>query len=183
MTPINITLSAVVLIGLVAVTGCTVGGLAPAPDGAAAIDTADGLRPGDRVAIRVAGEPDLSGTHELDLDGMLDLPLIGSVDAYGRSAAELTDLLATRYADGYLRQPRVDVTRLASRPFFITGAVARPGSYAFAPGLTVADAIALAGDAGDDAVVLRVRQGRAEPVALDAPLAPGDILELVDAAG
>ncbi len=165
------------------VAGCTVSaGEDTAP---AAFEDAggDGLRPGERLAVTVRGQPDLSDTYVLDRDGRLDMPLLGAVDAYGLSAGDLADRLVARLADGYLRDPRVDIERVGVRPFFVLGEVARPGSYAYRPGMTVADAVAAAGGAladGDVAVVLTPagREREARRVDLDAELDPGDIVAL-----
>ena len=172
------------LVVAVALGGCTVsagddtGGTAA--DGAA---SADGLRPGERVAVTVDGHPDLSDTYELDRDGRLDMPLLGAVDAQARTVDELADRLVARLADGYLRDPRVDVARLQARPFFILGDVRRPGSYPYRPGMTVADAVAAAGgrlaDGGLAVVVTPAgRERDARRAALDTELSPGDVVAL-----
>ncbi len=80
------------------------------------------------------------------------------------------------------------MARLGARPFFILGEVARPGSYPYRPGMTVADAVAAAGGAlGEDelAVVLTPagRERDAGRVAFDAALDPGDIVELAGPRG
>ncbi len=173
-------LAATVLVALLA--GCTV---AAGDDERTAGEAApaDGLRPGARVDVTVEGHPDLSGTHELDHDGAVTLPLVGVVDAYGRTPKQLADELVARLADGYLREPRVEVARLRPRPFFIFGDVLRPGSYPYRPGMTVADAVAAAGGrrgGGDVAVVLTPagRERDARRVTFDAELDPGDVVAL-----
>lgn len=143
----------------------------------------DGLRPGARVSVTVDGHPDLSGTHRLDHDGAVTLPLVGTVDAYGRTPDQLADEIVARLADGYLREPRVEVARLQPRPFFIFGDVVRPGSYPYRAGMTVADAVAAAGGrrgGGEVAVVLTPagRERDARRVTLDAELDPGDVVAL-----
>jgi polysaccharide export outer membrane protein len=163
--------------------GCTVSAGEDAAETAAAPRGADGLRPGERIAVVVAGQPDLSATYELDADGRLDMPLLGAVDAYGLSADDLADRLVAGLADGYLREPRVEVERASARPFFILGAVARPGSYPYRAGMTVADAVAAAGGVladGDVAVVVTPagRERDTRRVDLDAELDPGDIVAL-----
>jgi len=65
-------------------------------------------------------------------DGTLRLPLIGTVDAAGRTQHELAALLARR-ASRYYRQPDVEVrvVRHASQRVFVFGRVAQPGAQAF----------------------------------------------------
>ncbi len=147
------------------------------------------LRPGDRIDVTVVGQPDLSGTFDLDRDGMLTMPLIGAVDAYRLSPDDLEDHLILRFGDGYLRAPRVHVATALLRPFFIVGEVERPGSYVYRPGMTVAAAIREAGGttAADESLdVVVTPGGRAHAtrvVGLEAPLSPGDIVELKERAG
>ena len=163
--------------------GCSL----PAAEHEGPSGAADTLAPGDRVRIVVRDHADLSGTFELDLDGRIEMPLVGPVDAYGDSPDALADEIAAALADGYLRAPEVRVARAAPRPFFILGAVERPGSYTFRPGMTVADAIAAAGGVDGDAPTITVTPaGRERATRLagrDEVLAPGDIVELVERAG
>ncbi len=171
-----------------ALGGCTVSAGESQRTAGADATHADALRPGERVRVTVEGQPDLSGRYQLDRDGRIELALLGSVDAHARTTDELADRLVARLADGYLRDPRVQVARLGARPFFILGEVARPGSYPYRPGMTVADAVAAAGGAlGEDelAVVLTPagRERDAGRVAFDAALDPGDIVELAGPRG
>jgi polysaccharide export outer membrane protein len=174
----------IVVVGLALLAGCTVSaGQDPSSERAASPAGPDGLRPGERVAVTVAGQPELSGTYELDRDGRFEMALLGAVDAYGLTEAGLEDRLVARLADGYLREPRVEVERAALRPFFILGDVARPGSYRYRAGMTVADAVAVAGGplAPEQLAVTVTPAGREREtrrVALDANLRPGDIVEL-----
>ncbi|NBB69060.1 MAG: polysaccharide export protein [Alphaproteobacteria bacterium] len=171
-----------------ALGGCTVSAGESPGNAAVASTDAEALRPGERVRVTVEGQPDLSGRYELDRDGRIEVPLLGAVDAHARTTDELADRLVARLADGYLHDPRVEVARLGARPFFILGEVARPGSYPYRPGMTVADAVATAGGAlgeGEVAAVL-TPAGRARDagrVAFDAALDPGDIVELADPRG
>jgi polysaccharide export outer membrane protein len=168
----------------VALGGCTVSAGDDAGDAAAErAASADALRPGERIAVTVDGHPDLSGPYELDADGRIVLPLLGAVDAYAQTSAGLEDQLVARLADGYLRDPRVEVARLQARPFFILGDVRRPGSYPYRPGMTVADAVAAAGgrlaDGGLAVVVTPAgRERDARRAALDTELSPGDVVAL-----
>jgi len=174
------------MLAALALTACS---LEPGSDDVAPTAAVDGLTPGARVAVTVRGQPDLSDTFELDEDGLVDFPLLGEVDAYGLSPEELAAQLVAGLADGYLREPRVDVARAQARPFFILGAVQRPGSYVYQPGLTVADAIAVAGgrvDADGDYLVVVTPAGferHARRVELSTELGPGDIIELTERRG
>lgn len=103
------------------------------------------LGPGDRVRITVFGEDDLTGDFELDGSGMFSFPLIGAVTAQNQTVRELEATVATLLLDGFLRNPQVSVEVLNYRPFYIYGEVNEPGSYSYRAGMTVINAVAMAG--------------------------------------
>lgn len=100
---------------------------------------------GDRVKLTVYGEADLSGDYEVGSTGMISLPLIGDVPAAGQSASMFEQMVKQRLTQGYLRDPRVSAQVVNYRPFFILGEVSKPGSYPYVNGMTVVNAVALAG--------------------------------------
>jgi polysaccharide export outer membrane protein len=102
------------------------------------------LGPGDKVMVNVFGDKDLSGERQVDGAGAFTFPLIGSVQAGGKSSSELEAMLETKLKD-YMRQPNVSVEILSYRPFYVVGEVRRPGSYPYVDGMTVMNAIAIAG--------------------------------------
>lgn len=103
------------------------------------------LSGGDRVRVVVFGDPALGGEFTIGGSGYISLPLIGEVDVRGLTSTQLQDRITARLADGYLKDPRVAVEVLSTRPFYILGEVNKPGQYAFANGLTVLGAVAQAG--------------------------------------
>jgi polysaccharide export outer membrane protein len=157
---------------------------AAAPVARAATDEAYRLGPGDKIKVTVFGHEDLSGEFELDATGSVALPLIQAVPAGGLTPGELTKEIASRLEPEYLRNPRVSVEVLTYRPFYIYGEVMRPGSYPYVNGMTVYNAIALAGGFSYRARTSTVRLRRAEgdKSALDVPLEtvvrPGDVIEV-----
>jgi polysaccharide export outer membrane protein len=102
------------------------------------------LDAGDRIRLTVYNEPGVSGEFTVSSEGKVALPLIGEVPARGQTVAELAAAARARFADGYLREPRVSGEVVAYRPFFILGEVAAPGQYAYAVGLTAMNAVATA---------------------------------------
>ena len=108
--------------------------------------TADDYRLGvsDKVRVIVFNEPTLSGEFTVSDVGTLSLPLIGDVQAGGRSQREVTKDIEAKLADGYLREPRVSIDVLTYRPFYILGEVTKPGEYPFSNGLNAINAIARA---------------------------------------
>ena len=119
----------------------------PAP-GAAASDLVSStyrLGSGDKVKITVFRHEDLSGEFALDGAGNFAMPLIGEVQAYGLTTRELEARLQDKLQDGYLVDPQVSVEVLNYRPFYILGEVKSPGAYPYVNGMTVLNAVALAG--------------------------------------
>lgn len=100
---------------------------------------------GDQVRVTVFGEPELSGQYQVDGNGMISLPLIGQVNASNLTISEFQTTVETRYAEGYLRTPRVNAEVMNYRPFYILGEVRAPGEYPYSDGLTVLKAVATAG--------------------------------------
>ncbi len=107
---------------------------------------ADPVGPGDLLDVEVLGQPQLSGTARVGADGSLDLPFLGAVAAAGETPAQLEQQLTPLYGR-MLRSPRVSVRVLEnnSRTISVTGAVPRPGVYAYSGQLTLRQALALAG--------------------------------------
>jgi polysaccharide export outer membrane protein len=103
------------------------------------------LGSGDRVRITVFGQQDLTGEYLVDGTGMLAFPLIGRVPAGNATAAELAQTIAKRLEPDYVRNPNISIEVLTYRPFYIVGEVKQPGSYPYVSGMSVINAIALAG--------------------------------------
>jgi polysaccharide biosynthesis/export protein len=102
------------------------------------------LASGDKIRVTVFNEQTLTGEFLIGTDGSLSFPLIGAVNAGGRTPGELSTELTKRLGDGYLTNPRVSIEVLIFRPFYIMGEVNKPGRYPFAAGLTVLNAVATA---------------------------------------
>lgn len=115
------------------------------------------LGAGDGLRLIFYGEDKLNGEYRIGSDGRLALPLIGSLDAGGKTLPELQDAIRVAYArGGYLLDPKVAVEILEYRPFFVLGEVNAPGQYPFIPGMTVRQAIATA-----KGYTYRAQQGQA----------------------
>jgi polysaccharide biosynthesis/export protein len=104
----------------------------------------------DVLAINVWKEPDLSRSIQVRPDGKISLPLVGEVQAAGRTPLQLEQDVATKLRD-YITKPEVTVMveQINSERFNILGQVAKPGSYSLAIAPTVVDAIAIAGGPRD----------------------------------
>jgi len=104
------------------------------------------IGPDDVVSVDVFQIPDLSRTVQVDSEGKVLLPLLGSVPAAGRSVAQLSQQIAAAYGDKYVRDPKVTVSvkESASQKVTINGAVVQPGIYPISSGTTLMQAIAMA---------------------------------------
>jgi polysaccharide biosynthesis/export protein len=103
------------------------------------------LDSGDRLRVVVFGQDGLTNSYAVDTAGNIALPLIGPVQARGRTTPELSAALVRRLRDGFMREPHVAVEVEAYRPFFILGEVTFPGQYPFVAHMTVETAVAIAG--------------------------------------
>ncbi len=99
---------------------------------------------GEKVKITVFDEPSLSGEFAINADGLLSLPLIGGIPAIGKTPAEISGIVRSKLADGYLRDPKVSAEITTYRSFFVLGEVKMPGTFAYSIGMTALNAIALA---------------------------------------
>ena len=139
---------------------------------------------GDRLRVVVFRHEDLSGEFEVDGTGTFSMPLIGNVDAVGLTARQLEERIAERLRDGYLVDPQVSIEVLNYRPFFILGEVNQAGQYPYASGMTVLNAVALAGGftfrAKEDGITVQRGGSNAPEVVVtpDTPVLPGDIVRV-----
>lgn len=103
------------------------------------------LAPGDKIKVNVFNEPDFSGEFQINESGKVAFPLLGEVPAAGASLAEFRASLISRLRRGVVRDPQVSVEVSSYRPVNVLGEVRSAGQYSFRPGLTVQDAVAMAG--------------------------------------
>ena len=121
------------------------------------------LQPGDRILLRVTGEPQLSDTFTVRPGPAIDLPTLGPVDLAGvpRDSAEahLTAFLAR-----FLREPQVRAVVLLR--LGIAGEVVRPGFYALPSSAVLEDLIMAAGGMTQDARLEKATLMRDDDVVL-----------------
>ncbi len=100
----------------------------------------------DLLAINVWKEPDISRSVPVRSDGKISLPLMGELQASGRTPHQL-EVAITEKLKNYISEPEVTVIvqETRSQKFNILGQVQRPGSYPLTNSTTVLDAIAIAG--------------------------------------
>lgn len=141
------------------------------------------LDSGDRMRVTVFGQADLTNTYSVDKAGYVAFPLVGSVLARGRTPQEFEGDVAARLAAGFLRNPDVSAEVDRYRPFFVMGEVNTGGQFVYVPGMTVQNAIAIAGGftpraLQENADVTRQVNGQVITgrVPLSDPIIPGDTI-------
>jgi polysaccharide export outer membrane protein len=117
----------------------------------------------DVLAINVWKETDLSRSIPVRSDGKISLPLVGELQAAGRTPLQLERDIADRLKN-FITTPEVTVIvqEIKSQNFNILGMVSKPGSYSLTVASTIVDAIAAAGGFKDFAKqkgVYILRQG------------------------
>lgn len=132
------------IVGLALFTGCARTD-APSDVLTGSLDQPYLLDSGDRVRIVVFGQDNLTSAYTVDGGGHIAFPLIGAVNARGRTTRQLEQSIAGALGRNYLKDPNVTVQIEAHRPFFILGEVRTPGQYPYVSGMTVQTAVAIAG--------------------------------------
>ena len=148
----------------------------------------------DVLEVVVWHEPELTRVVPVRPDGRISLPLVGELDAAGRTPAEL-QATVSRALERWVRDTQVAVLvrEVNASRVFVLGEVTKPGGFALRGPLTVMQAIALAGGrtefAKDEVVWLRqLPAGKTERISLSFRdlvqgeavgtlwLRPGDVL-------
>jgi protein involved in polysaccharide export with SLBB domain len=144
------------------------------------------LGSGDVLAVRVFGEPDLSADNlRLSDTGTIFLPTIGELRVGGFTLGEVERRVTDRLKGRILMNPRVSVSVVQYRSFFVSGMVRNPGAFPYQPGLTVRKAAALAGGLQERASLKKIfvirgddPKMKPERVGLDTRIFPGDVITI-----
>jgi polysaccharide biosynthesis/export protein len=125
------------------VSGPTVGA---APTVRNAVNDEFVIGTGDVLAINVWKETELSRIVPVRSDGRIALPLVGELQAGGRTPKQLEAEISTKLKD-FVSEPEVTVIvqEIKSQKFNVLGMVMKPGSYVLTNPTTILDAIAMAG--------------------------------------
>jgi polysaccharide export outer membrane protein len=140
----------------------------PAPDRADLVvnDRPSLIGPLDTIQVDVFNVPELSREMQVDASGRIAMPLIGTVDARGKTATELANTLEAALRGRYIRNPdvTVNIKSSVSQVVTIDGQVVEPGLYPVTNQMTLVRAIASAKGLTefakiDDVVILRTVNG------------------------
>jgi polysaccharide export outer membrane protein len=141
----------------------------PAPDrkDLTAADRPSLIGPLDTLQIDVFNVPELSREMQVDASGRISMPLVGTIEARGKTAGELADAIEGTLRGRYVRQPEVTVNIKSSVSQVVTidGQVIEPGLYPVTNQMTLLRAIASAKGLSEfarqeDVVILRTVDGR-----------------------
>lgn len=140
------------------------------------------LAPGDIINVKVFNEPELSvESLRIPGNGIISYPLLGRIDTKNHSVATLEKHLTALLLNGYLKKPEVSITMAAYRPFFVKGDVEQPGRHPFSEGMTLEQALTIAGGSSELGENTRVSVSRfnGETVQVEEvgfQIRPGDVI-------
>jgi polysaccharide biosynthesis/export protein len=125
------------------------------------------IGPLDTIQVDVFNVPDLNRELQVDASGRISMPLAGTIDARGKTSAELADAIETALRVRYVRNPEVTVNIKSSVSQVVTidGQVVEPGLYPVTNQMTLLRAVASAKGFSefakqDDVVILRTVNGQ-----------------------
>lgn len=140
---------------------------APGRGDLTAADRPSFIGPLDTIQVDVFNVPELSREMQVDASGRISMPLVGTVDARGKTAAELAEAVEATLRGRYVRNPEVTVNIKSSVSQVVTvdGQVVEPGLYPVTNQMTLTRAIASAKGLSEfarqeDVVILRTVEGR-----------------------
>jgi polysaccharide export outer membrane protein len=139
----------------------------PAPTAPAVTDEYR-LNSGDKLRIEVYKDEHMSQSVQIRPDGKITLPLIGDLEATGRTPLELRDVI-TRQLKEYMTNPVVTVivVEATAAIAYVMGEVNHPGAVTLQGGqLTVLQALAIAGGLKDFANAKNIRILRRGPAGI-----------------
>lgn len=141
----------------------------PAPDrrDLVAPDRASLIGPLDTLGIDVFNAKDFSREVVVDASGRIAMPLIGTIDANGKTATELAGEITRLLKGRYIRDPdvTVNIKDSVSQVVTVDGSVNKPGLYPVTNQSTLLRAVAASGGLGEyakisDVVILRTVNGK-----------------------
>ena len=126
------------------------------------------IGPGDKLEIGVFGVEELAHREfVIDSEGRFSYPLIGKVDALGRTPEEIENEMGARLRNGFMRAPHVsvNVAEASSQVVTVDGEVRQPGLYPALANLTLVRSVAEAKGLSDyadsgDVVIFRTVDGQ-----------------------
>ena len=114
------------------------------------VDDAYVIGPGDVLAIGVWKEQALSGNLLVRPDGMISMALIGEIQASNLTPTQLADQISGKLKK-FIQDPNVTVviSQIHSKVVYMLGEIAKKGPIEMTPGMTLLEAISIAGGPTD----------------------------------
>lgn len=132
------------------------------------------IGPDDVLRITVYGYDDLKTETRVSADGQISFPLIGDIEASGKSSMALEKAIAQRLTEGgFIQDAHVNITVLEriSQQVSVLGYVNKPGRYSLDSDSAIVDVIAMAGGingvGSNKVVVTRTVNGKPQKQELD----------------
>lgn len=132
-----------------------------------AADRATFIGPLDTISVSVFGVQELSQEMQVDASGRIAMPLVGTIDARGRTSAELSDMIEDALRGRFVKNPdvTVNIKSSVSQVVAIDGQVVEPGLYPVTNQMTLLRAVASAKGLSEfarenDVVILRTVNGQ-----------------------
>ncbi|WP_252730521.1 polysaccharide biosynthesis/export family protein [Colwellia sp. E2M01] len=142
------------------------------------------LGPGDKVEIKVFGQDDLTIETLLGNSGTINYPFLGEISVTGLTVKQVELFIEQGLKGDYLINPSVYVQVLEYRSFYIHGEVKKPGGYPYHPGMTINQAVALAGgltERADKSNISLFKEGdknKKQIASLDSKVNAGDTITI-----
>lgn len=131
------------------------------------------IKPGDTLSVSVWKEDALQGEVLVTPDGAFAFPLVGQVDARGKTVTDLQAILTERLTK-YISDPvvTVSVREIRGNKIYVIGQVNRPGEFVVNPRVDVMQALSMAGGTTPFAslgniIILRREGGKQQPLRFD----------------
>lgn len=108
---------------------------------------ASSLGAGDVIEVRVYQEPELSGVYQVGPDGDVIFPLCKRVAVAGLSPNSAAEKVRACLSEGFMRDPQVSVLvkEYNSKKVFVFGEVQKPGTFVYENGMSIVQAVTIAG--------------------------------------
>jgi protein involved in polysaccharide export with SLBB domain len=105
------------------------------------------LGAGDVIEVRVYQEPELSGVYQIGREGDVIFPLCKRVTVSGLSPNGAAEKIRACLSEGFMRDPQVSVLvkEYNSKKVFVFGEVQKPGTFVYEEGMSIVQAVTIAG--------------------------------------
>jgi polysaccharide biosynthesis/export protein ExoF len=97
------------------------------------------------VLATLVERPDISGEYVVQEDGSIFLPLLGVLTAEGESLGQLQTLIEETFSSSFPGKAKASLQLLDREPVYVASGVTRPGAFKYIPGMTILQAVILAG--------------------------------------